>query len=76
MFIGIKFVKNNRYSVCEKIITNTRGFSILCRNNRAGNVLYKPEFDTWRVILGVFGVIGLRNQALRKVVRNCLYWQT
>ena len=34
------------------------------------------EFDTWRVILGGFGAIVLRNQALRKAARNCLYWQT
>ncbi|NCV61501.1 MAG: hypothetical protein EBW52_08955, partial [Betaproteobacteria bacterium] len=35
-----------------------------------------PEFDTSRVILGIFGAIVLRNQALRKVARNRLYWQT
>ena len=34
------------------------------------------EFDTWRVILGGFVAIVLRNQALRKAARNCLYWQT
>ena len=34
------------------------------------------EFDTSRVILGIFGAIVLRNQVLRKVAKNRLYWQT
>ena len=36
---------------------------------------WSREFDTWRVILGTFGAIVLRNQALRKAAKNCLYWQ-
>ncbi len=34
------------------------------------------EFDTWRVILGIFGPRVLKSQGLRKAARNHLYWQT
>ena len=33
------------------------------------------EFDTWRVILGIFGPRVLKNQEFKKVARNRLYWQ-
>ncbi|NBT83162.1 MAG: hypothetical protein EBT56_16540 [Betaproteobacteria bacterium] len=58
-------IDNGQINPWLRLLTDSVSFA-----NRA------PEFDTSRVILGIFGAIVLRNQALRKVARNCLYWQT
>jgi DNA-binding protein H-NS len=46
------------------------------RKHSAKKTSRAREFDTSGVILGIFGPRVLKNQGLRKVARNSLYWQT